>query len=272
LENVQEGTNSKLNYRDQLRLDLASYLEKYKSPSDGLKEISNLSGYSVKTVKRYLNGETNPSREALIRIYRAILDTKTDNETIAKMPFAAKEYVGKDIGFFRDIEDKELSFELNEILLSDPTIMKIYLILMAGEVSSEKIQYRYGTFGLDVIKKFLKMGVAIESRKGFYKPYKVLNSFNIDSNKLAISSLIEEHFYTEKNYQLGEHLSSWKVTSVSPKRYKEVLQIKYDAIKQVVALLKEDEPESEKTVKMWYGTVVDTMDRSLMNDKMEEDK
>lgn len=256
----------------QLRLDMIQFLDKEDSLSGGIDKLAKSTGYSSKTIKRYLEGKTTPSRDTFIKIYRVILKSNNDSETIRRMPLPVKQFVTEDISYFRDIEDKELSFELNELLLSDKTALRIYHLLHTGKVSEEKIRFKYGEFGMEIMSKLLELGAAREVEAGVFTKYKVFNSYNIESVKASIESLIDEHLYTQKNYAKGEQLLWFKVAEVDKDIFNEVLKIQYETTGKINELLKNHEPKSKNTVRMWTTSCVDTMSPGLIRDTLEGEK
>lgn len=266
--NTIETTKPMKDFKTQLRVDLAEYLDNFDSPSLGLTTLSENSNKSVKTIRRYLDGSSTPARDTIVALYRTIHNAKNDSETIRKMPAVVREFVAKDLAHFRDIQDDELSFELTQILLSDTAAMSIYLQLRVGSLSEEKIRFKFGSFGMDIMKKFVEMGVATEVEKGIFEAYKVRVSTNISYDKKCMQHLISEYFHEEKGYSRGEHYAKYEIKEVAKSTYNEVLKIKYDASVKIGELLKSSDINDEETVKMWYASVVDTMDRGLIRDTM----
>ena len=251
-----------------IQRDINKEFDKYPSITSAYKALSIRMQISERTIRRIKQGTHTPSFQTLIKIYRYILGTKNDRETVVNMPTILKNNVLKESENF-SISNPEVNFlpEVDFFIKNDSVLRGIYLETAAGTVHRSKIGYEYGQHGLSVLDKMLKMDIIKEVKPDIYTASN--NRAQLDTGSVTELSkhLVEHKFHEEKLALSGENFCQFLIEGIDQESYNDMLIFEWETKNKRLELLKKAKKGS---VKYWMACFTDTLSKQLIYEPIEQ--
>jgi hypothetical protein len=152
---------------DQVAIDIADYISKFANKSFGLRILASESELNEKTLKRLLAKKNNPTYQTLFRLYMVFLDTRNEETVILKAPTLIsdelKKFNPKDL---RKKVKKEYDFA--EMIYREPVLGELFVLAGTGSLHGNTIAFKYGQYGMDLLKKLEDLDIVKEVDKNTY--------------------------------------------------------------------------------------------------------
>ena len=252
-----------------IQKDLLKELKKYPSESTGLKILAANMNLSPKTLIRILKGENSPSYKTILKIYRCLLGTFSDQETILAMPKILATYVQRKHENFAVSGTKtNYSVKVDELLQNDSIFRFIYIETATGGIHKEKVGYEYGKGGLRVLEKMAEDLIVVEKSDNFFVPGPNRASLEIPSIYQLGKFLIESKFNPEKCNLRGENLIAAGFSGLNEVAYNNALTSLYKAKMEIEEIMKD--PKNKGSIKAWFSCFMDTMSNDYIYDTKNE--
>jgi len=172
--------------------DISDYLMNYGNVSYSIDKLSDRTGVSTRTLKRWLVGENSPSKESLCKVYIQILNIDDSRDFLERVPaivikeFGIDEYFLKKMTYPIDIQ-KFISLFKNNSVVRD-----IYFLLKSsslnGEIGKNSIFLKFKDYGLTILTTLIEIGIVSDEDGGLRLSDSILSNSEIDL--LVIKDLI----------------------------------------------------------------------------------
>lgn len=145
--------------QEELSIEIGLFLNKFPSKKEGYEELSRLSGLTARTIRRYTEGDSYPTRNNALRLFKSLNNDCTSAEEF-------QERLAPEI--FQAICDapdfKSLSFEVvadsnwfNSKMKEDSVFRRLFnMVLMSNDtnpLSLGWVRFKLGEVGLDTLKE-----------------------------------------------------------------------------------------------------------------------
>jgi len=239
---------------EQVAIDLNSKLNTYNDPKKGIKILSRLMNVHEKTFIRLINKENKPGPQTLLKIYRFLLSTNNDSELLQNAPEIVKDTLLKKFSHLNNNtqQDNKLSFE--EEFSENPVFTQIYFYLATGGITREKVNYKFGKYGEEILNKMLLNSIAVCIGKnslnilGDNQPnftYEIINK--ITSSLLKIT---DKHTRDE----IGKYFQTFRFDGLTEAAFNEWIKIDEEAYQKKI-LIAEDKNNHGKIRTFSYSIV-----------------
>ena len=260
-------TNSYENMDKSARLlkvqtDLQKCLNEFPNKNLAIKALAEKTLLNEKTIKRILKGSHSPSYQTILKIYRYLLATNSDRETVLKMPELLSNIIYKESeNFSLENEDANFSTEIDFYLESDSVFRSVYVESGTGRVHRSKVGYEHGTYGLKTLDYMVKMDVIKEIEPEIYVSSKRRACLTPESTHHIARYLLDNKFHPEKCNLAGENMYQVVFDGIDTHTYNEILKIDWKAKEEKLQLLKQSK---KGNVKFWSISYTDTLESSCI--------
>jgi hypothetical protein len=209
---------------EQVSLDLANHLDTYTNKSFGMRTLAADSDITEKTIKRLLAKKNNPTYQTLFRLYMVFLDTNSEEEVVEKCPeVVRKELENKNPKKLRKKIKKEYDF--SEMIYREPLLGELYILAGTSELHANSVAYRYGQYGVDLLKRLEELDILKQSNKNIY----TLSSNGPALDGKVIKNLglrfIERFSEPDKTHLKGENVLSFYAEGLNQEGLNEWLKL-----------------------------------------------
>jgi hypothetical protein len=245
--------------KEQVSLDLRSKYNEYSNNKIALNHMSRQMGIHEKTLKRLIAKQNRPGHQTLLKIYRCLLQTNNDNDVLENSPRIVREKIKENYTpnhFTQTVYTQDLTQEF----VSDKCMMEIYIQVGSGGVSLECIQFKFGEYGVNCLKKLLAHKAIVLDSKGLYQPGEVQMSFNSEQIKQVGLHLSTRYTKPQKTDELGQNFLGFYCEGLNETGYREWIKIDeqaYAAKKKLAA-----QESNRGDIKAFCYTTTDTMKES----------
>jgi len=266
-EAISKNDNGKSAKLLQVQSDITQYLNDYPGKNKGLNWLANKMQLSEKTLKRIMKGPHNPTYQTLLKIYKCLLATAHDRETVLKMPALLAMSVSKNCESFV-LADSEANFysEINHYIQHDTAFRSIYIETATGQLSREKVGFEHGDHGFKTLETMTKMKVIIEVSPGRFKSSTHRAALDTTTLQHIAKYLLEYKFNPEKCHFSGENFFQLAFEGIDLTSYNEILAIDLRAKNEKLEILKK---ARRGEVKCWTLSFTDTLSDGHLYDNME---
>jgi hypothetical protein len=242
--------------KEQVAQDLRLKFNEYSNRKIALNHMSRQIGIHEKTLKRLLAKNNRPGHQTLLKIYRFILQTNSDSEVLKKSPTVVSDKIKEKykVGHFNQTIFTQ---DLTQEFVSDKCMMEIYIQVGSGGVSMEYIQFKFGEYGVNCLKKLLAHKAVMIDLKGLYQLGKVQMSFNSEQIKQVGIHLSSRYTKPHQTDELGQNFLGFYCEGLNESAYQEWIKIDeeaYSAKKSIAADL-----SKRGEIKAFCYTTTDTM-------------
>jgi len=246
-----------------VQTDLMTALEEFPRESTGIKILAQKMSLSDKTLKRIVKGTHTPSYQTILKIYRYLLGTKNDRETVLSMPHSLSTLMKVEHDNM-SLLDEEISFtdEIDSLLKNDSIFRAIYVETAAGKIHKNKIGYDFGQHGLKVLEKMVQLNIVKEIESDFYTTSVNRGSLSPETAYELSKYLLDNKFSSEKSGLRGENFYSLYFESVNSDTYNEILKIDWESMQKKKALL--SNKDNIGNIKLWTINYTDTLSGELI--------
>lgn len=240
----------------QVAQDLRFKYSEYSNSKIAINHMSRQMGIHEKTLKRLIAKENKPGHQTLLKIYRFILNTNNDSEVIERAPSIVSDKIREKYTpnhFSQTVFTQDLTQEF----ISDKCMMELYVQAGSGGVSLEYVQFKFGEYGVNCLKKLMAYKALKIDQNGLYQLGEVQMSFNSDQIKQIGIHLSSKYTKPNKTDELGENFLGFYCEGLSSYAYNEWIKIDeqaYQAKKRIAADL-----SNRGDIKAFCYTTTDTM-------------
>jgi hypothetical protein len=223
---------------------------------------------SERTLKRILKGTHSPTYHTILKVYRYLIGTNNDRETVVKMPNLLSENVLKDAENF-SIANQEAQFfsEIGFFLKADSVFRSIYIETACGELHRDKVGFEHGNHGLKTLDNMLKMEVIKEIQPSVYSASRKRGIIDGECAHQISRFLLDYKFNPEKSNSSGENFYQVVFDGVDKETYNDLLKIDWEAKEKRLEILKN---AKKGDVKFWTISYTDTLSSSFIYDEEKE--
>ena len=253
----------------RLQTDLDTALKEFPRVSTGIKILSMKMQLSDRTLRRVLKGTHFPSYQTILKVYRYLLGTYTDKETISKMPKVLSEFVSYEHDNSTLLNSaSNFSYDIDLLLKNDSVFRSIYVETATGSIHKSKVSYEHGKHGEKVLLKMVELDVIQETEEDVYTSSINRGSLSIETSQSISQFLLENKFTSDKSNLAGENFYSLFFEGVNLETYNEMLKIDWQAMQAKKKLLKNK--DNRGSVKCWTLTFTDTLSTDLLYNEEKE--
>lgn len=242
---------------EQVSGDIEAYLLRFKDPKKGLAMLAAKSQIHVKTLTRLRDKIHAPTYSTLYKLYSCLLDSRIINELVEKAPPVIRERLKNSDPQLKSSPLNKFHFDLESDLQKDPCFTELYVLAETRPFTSSYVEQRFGSYGLDTLKRMIDLKVIRPLGNGLFGQGEVRSTFSGESIKSVGLRLIER-FLKPANADLyyGNYMSLY-FESVSEETYKEWLLIEERAFKERIKLL--ENPNAKGSIPVFAFTAIDTL-------------
>lgn len=251
----------RLSIRNQMAQNLNLMLESYRNKDIGLRLISEKMKIGEKTLKRILKIESDPHINTIQSFYHyfySISKIKSSDHPLYKEISAL-------INFEKLEKDKDLNFQLEELLAEDRVFRKIFLYSRTGFLTEGWVENEFGKFGLDYLSLMLRHNILLEIDKNIYVEGNISIPKGAKALKNIISDLIKDNLSEEKLSEKGSNSAFYVLDGVSDSAFDNVLEITERFKKEIAALVMDKNNRGLK--RLFVATAVDTLTELEIKDE-----
>ena len=269
MENLYSDEQEKLAQRrdaaarlNLVQAELKKEIDKYPSVTTGLKRLSEKMNLSERTIRRIVKGTHVPNYQTLIKIYRYLSGALNDRDTVKAMPPTIREAILRDCENF-SIADPKKDFnpEIDFYIANDSIFRGIYLETGTGTIHRDRVNFLYGTEGIKVLDKMVKLDVVKEVESDIYASSKNRAQLDIRSIVELGKYLVESKLNPEKLDVNGENFCQLLFEGIDLETYNRLLTLEWETKSKRLDILKNASPG---TVKYWSFTATDTLSSSYL--------
>lgn len=256
--NVEPNSNAQdVSISDQVSRDIEAYLMRFKDPKKGLSMLATKSQIHVKTLGRLREKIHTPVYSTLYKLYACLLDTRVINDLIEKAPPVVRERLKSSDPQLKSSPLNRFHFDIENDMQKDPCFTELYVLAETRPFSTSYVEQRFGSYGLEVLKKMIDQKVIRPLGNGLFGQGEVRSSFSGETIK-SVGLRLTERFLKPGNADLyyGNYMSLY-FESVSEETYKEWLIIEERAFKERIKLL--EKPNAKGNIPVFAFTAIDTL-------------
>jgi hypothetical protein len=224
---------------------LITYLEK-KS------DVPKSSIHRVLTDKK-----TIPTPQTFYNLYSSLYETNKYEEVISKVPKDVAEYFTKYLLKSSCSEVHDISVE--EYILKDQLALRIYNECAGTGSTLEKIQLKFGEFGINEMHKLKNMNV-LKIENGSIRMGKVRISSTPSNIQRRLLFNLEKYYRPFQATRKDENFLFSRIENTSPATYKEIvndIQELWNKVSERLEREAKTKNDSELTVKFCFGGLLD---------------
>ena len=242
--------------KEQVSQDLRLKFNEYSNSKIALNHMSRQMGIHEKTLKRLMAKANRPGHQTLLKIYRFILQTNSDTEILEKAPSVVSSKIKEkyNSGHFSQVIFTQ---DLTQEFVSDKCMMEIYILIGSGGVSMEFVQFKFGEYGLNCLKKLLAHKAVMIDAQGHYQLGEVQMSFNSDQIKQVGIHLSSRYTKPHQTDELGQNFLGFYCEGLNESAYREWIKIDEQAYSAKKAIAADLSKRGE--IKAFCYTTTDTM-------------
>lgn len=237
--------------------DLKLELSKAKNLKNGLGLLARKSGIHQKTLVRILNFENRPGYLTIFKIYRVLLNTEIDNEVLERAPLVIQEFLKK-YNPQKVTAKVQFNASIGKDLLQDRLFYELYFLCGSGEVSKPELKERYGTYGLTMLEKLVKLGVVQKLENGKFTIGTVRVNLDSAALKDAALDLVDSFFKPDLAQLDGNNFIGVFAEGLSAPAYREWLKIDEEAFLKKAKL--SEDPKNLGSIRAFTVMVTDVLD------------
>jgi hypothetical protein len=220
---------------------MVSEFEKYLSDSKDITKKLNLiarkTDINVKTLKRILSRQNEPSFATIVRILRITLQCNTEIQILEKMPAPVADEFKKNYGHRLSQDSRQKAVD-QSIFNKNPIALEIYLRIAAQSFDQKIFKDRFGSYGEDVLKKLCTLNFIEEHEPSIYKVGSVVPEFSPEMVIQSGSICLENFVDFETGFEKGKHYASFYMEKLSPEGFRRWIEIQKSSVRAQVELLK----------------------------------
>lgn len=256
--NVEINSNAAtMSIPDQVSWDIEVYLARFKDPKKGLNMLAIKSQIHLKTLSRLREKIHKPTYSTLYKLYSCLLDTRIINDLIEKAPPVIRERIKNADPQLKSSPLNRYHFDLENDLQKDPCFAELYVLAETRPFSTHYVEQRFGSYGLETLKRMLDQKVIRSLGNGLFGQGEVSSSFSAESIK-SVGLRLTERFLKPANADLDDaNYMSLYFESVSEETYKEWILIEERAFKERMKLL--ENPNAKGSIPVFAFTAIDTL-------------
>lgn len=256
--NVERNSSElDISISDQVSRDIEVYLLRFKDPKKGLNMLASKSQIHVKTLTRLRDKVHTPVYSTLYKLYACLLDTRVINDLIEKAPPVIRERFKLSDPQLKSSPLNRFHFDIENDMQKDPCFTELYVLAETRPFSTSYVEQRFGSYGLEVLKKMIDQKVIRSLGNGLFGQGEVRSPFSAETIK-SVGLRLTERFLKPGNADLhyGNYMSLY-FESVSEETYKQWLIIEERAFKERLKLL--ENPNAKGNIPVFAFTVIDTL-------------
>ena len=253
----QNSIATDISISDQVSRDIEAYLARFKDPKKGLNMLATKSQIHVKTLNRLREKIHTPVYSTLYKLYSCLLDSRIINELIEKAPPVISERLKSSDPQLKSSPLNRFHFDIENDMQKDPCFSELYVLAETRPFSTSYVEQRFGSYGMQVLKKMIDQKVIRSLGNGLFGQGEVRSAFSGDTIK-SVGVRLTERFLKPGNADLyyGNYMSIY-FESVSEETYKEWLKIEEQAFKDRIKLL--EKPGAKGSIPVFAFSAIDTL-------------
>lgn len=242
---------------DQVSRDIEAYLARFKDPKKGLNMLATKSQIHVKTLNRLREKIHTPVYSTLYKLYSCLLDCRIINDLIEKAPPVISERLKSSDPQLKSSPLNRFHFDIENDMQKDPCFSELYVLAETRPFSTSYVEQRFGSYGMEVLKKMIDQKVIRSLGNGLFGQGEVRSTFSGETIK-SVGVRLTERFLKPGNADLyyGNYMSIY-FESVSEETYKEWLKIEEQAFKDRIKLL--ENPDAKGSIPVFAFSAIDTL-------------
>jgi DNA-binding phage protein len=225
---------------EQVAKDLARHLDKFTNKSFGLRTLADEAEITQRTIKRLLAQQNQPSYQTLFRLYMVFLGTTDEEIVVEKCPeIIRKELQNRNPKKLRKETKKDYDF--SDLINKEPLLGELYILAATGPLHANTVAYRYGQYGIDLLKRLEQLNILKESDKNIYTP--APNGPTLDGKVIKSLGLrfVERFSKPSKGEEKGENILSFYAEGLNDKGLNEWLKLDEENFYKKVEIAKKAE-------------------------------
>ncbi len=244
--------------------DLLEALKEFPRESTGVKILSEKMGLHARTLKRIIKGSHSPSYQSILKIYRYLLGTKNDRETILALPKGLSQYLKLEHDNFSFLEEENINFSqyVDDLIRNDSVFRSIYVGTATGTIHKDKVGYEHGQHGLRVLEKMVKLNVVKETEPDIFTTSTERGCLTPETLYELARFLLENRFSLDKSGLRGENHFDVYFEGLTKEAYNEALRIRWNSMNQMKALL--SNKDNKGNIPFWTISFTDTLNGQLL--------
>ena len=232
-----EQTQQGLVLGDQVALDLSNYLEKFPNKSFGIRILAKESGLNERTIKRLLGRKNSPTYQTLFSLYGVFLETLDEDKILDLAPESVQSFLReKNHKEYKVQKESKLNFE--EVLKEEPLMAEFFVLAGTGPLDTSAIAFKFGQYGLELIKKMEGYGLLQEVDKGVYTLASQLPNLDGKILKFLGQRFTQRFAKPEKTTLEGENCISFYAESLNEEGMKEWLKVDTESFYKKIEIAK----------------------------------
>jgi len=250
----------KKSVKDHLLDEMSSYKSRmgFKSEWQMIAHLEKKSKISKPTIHRAMNDDkTFPTPQTLYNLYTSMYETTKYEEIVSKVPEEVAEYFKRYL--LKSSCGEVYDSSIEEYLLRDQLALRIYNECAGAGSTIEKIQQKFGEFGINEMNKLKNMNV-LKIEKNIVKLGKVRINATPSNVQKQLLFNIEKYYRPFHSNRKFENFLYSRIENTSPETYREIL-IDVTKLWESVSRKLENESltkrDSELTVKFCFGGIFD---------------
>lgn len=260
IENYQIKPQDKptLSLEKQLALDLQNYLNQFPNEKFAMRIVSQETGLNQKTIKRLLNCENKPTHQTLLKLYALFFQLDDYQEVLKKVPFVIKERI-QNYSPDEEVLGKKRKCQtgLLEMLKNEPLASELVILAALMPIQMSTICFRYGDYGLKVLKQLKNAGILVEQEKDCYIMAPQGPEFDAECLKLLGLHFTQRFSKTSQAKVHNLNILSFYAECLNEKGKQEWLKVDTESFYKKVEIAKS--PENKGTIPMFTFTTTDTI-------------
>lgn len=243
---------------EQVRLDLANYLDGFSSKTFATRKLAKETGLNPKTIKRLLAGENKPTYHTLFKLYSVLLDEPNGECLLQKCP----KVIAKEIKDYNPVESKETSFQQSDFLAfiqKEPLLIEILILAGTGPLHKSKVAYQFGQYGLELLEKLIQKGFLKEVEKEVYGHTKNVPNFDGETLKFMGNYFVHRFFKTENADLKNQNVINFYAEGLNEEGKQKWLEIETKSFYEKVKLA--NDPQYQGKIPMFTFGAMDTLTR-----------
>lgn len=260
IENQQIKAKGKtsLCLEEQLAFDLKNYLTQFPNEKFAMRIVSQETGLNQKTIKRLLNCENKPTHQTLLKLYALFFQLDDYQEVLAKAPVIIRERIQN---YSPDEEilgkKKRSQTSLIEMLKVEPLASELVILAALMPIQMSTICFRYGDYGLKVLKQLETAGILVEQERDCYIMAPQGPDFDAECLKILGLHFTQRFAKTSQAKLLNQNILSFYAECLNEKGKQAWLKVDTEAFYKKVEIAKST--EFKGTIPMFTFTTTDTI-------------
>jgi hypothetical protein len=243
---------------EQVSLDLKTLLTSSVNIKNKLRLISEKMEIDKKTLLRLSEKGSKPNYITVFKIYRYLFNESDDAKVLNLCPAVIRQYL-KNANPQTLEKNTSYTANIDRELHDNPIFSEIYVLVSTGPVQKSEIIKRFGTYGLNLTEKMMKLNVLAETRKDEFilglnqatlKPETILSMGKQICNSYA---------KPENSYELDQNIIYFYSEGLSIDAFKKWIRIDHEAIQKKIALA--SKPESKGSIRAFTFGATDTLEQ-----------